>query len=268
MGPIFILPEYQYLIDEIKGLRKDLSELIYKHDDLKYTICKNIKTKYMLEIGALEYKVYNLYCDFLRIKRKRELVQSKINRQEKINLIEINNRLEMEFLDYQKELEKKLNEMNDALERGNMKAMTEGEAKVFSKLYRELIKKLHPDLNPGISEAKKELFLKAIDAFKHGDFQSIKVITEMVELDNQASLEGNSMVKLIEERIRIESLIKDIYEKIERIKNSFPYTLKIYIHDENLKNRKINQLRKQENAYKAAIISQEELLSNMLGDYK
>ena len=71
MADIFILPEYQHLLDEIKELKKNLSDILFQHDELKYTVCENIKTKYMLSLGAIEYKLYEANCEFLRLRRKK-----------------------------------------------------------------------------------------------------------------------------------------------------------------------------------------------------
>ena len=40
--------------------------------------------QYMLSLGHLEYKEYELHCAILRLKRKIELIQTKKNRQEKV----------------------------------------------------------------------------------------------------------------------------------------------------------------------------------------
>lgn len=38
--------------------------------------CKNIETAYMLALGNLEYKAYELQCAVLRLKRKAELIRA------------------------------------------------------------------------------------------------------------------------------------------------------------------------------------------------
>ena len=63
-------PEYR-ILKEVHALRKELSQVIFEHDDLKYTICENIKNEYLLEFGNLEYRDYELYCEYLRLRRKR-----------------------------------------------------------------------------------------------------------------------------------------------------------------------------------------------------
>lgn len=89
MSDIIVSPEYLKLLEEIKQLKEDLASLYEERDELIYHICKNIETEYMSKIGVLEYKLYEFQCKILRIKRKIELYQQKINRQEKIDDSEI-----------------------------------------------------------------------------------------------------------------------------------------------------------------------------------
>ena len=44
--------------------------------------------QYMLALGAIEYKLFETQCKMLRLKRKIELIQAKLNRQEKPDISE------------------------------------------------------------------------------------------------------------------------------------------------------------------------------------
>lgn len=159
MGQIIELPDITELKREISQLKKSLEDLVLERDELRFVVCENIKTMYMLEIGDLEYRVYKMYCDYLRLRRKREIIQAKKNRQETITMDSIEKLLDDEFLSYKKKLDEKINEMNQALEKSKMDALTEEQTVEFKKLYRNIVKSLHPDLNPTTSEAEKQLFI-------------------------------------------------------------------------------------------------------------
>ena len=83
-GRIVPLPEHEALKEEIEKLRTELSMLVLERDELIFVECKNIEMAYMLSVGALEYKAYELECAVLRLKRKADLIQARKNRQEKI----------------------------------------------------------------------------------------------------------------------------------------------------------------------------------------
>ena len=68
MCDIVISSKYERLLEEAKRLQVDLSALIMERDELVHHICKNVQMEYMIKIGTLEYKVFELQCKILRIK--------------------------------------------------------------------------------------------------------------------------------------------------------------------------------------------------------
>ena len=70
MGDIILFPDLQKLKDEVEKLRTELSMLMLEYDELRFVICKNIETEYMLKLGSLEYKAYEAQCVVMRLKRK------------------------------------------------------------------------------------------------------------------------------------------------------------------------------------------------------
>ena len=93
------------LKEEIQKLNTEISMLLLERDELRFVVCKNIETAYMLSLGVLEFKAYELYCKVLRLKRKLAIITVKKNRQEKINLEEIEKTLDEEFAEYKKQLD-------------------------------------------------------------------------------------------------------------------------------------------------------------------
>ena len=69
----------------------------------------------MSKIGVLEYKLYEFQCKLLRLKRKIELYQMKINRQEIPNENEIEEKLDIEYKKYEEKLNKMANDIQDSL---------------------------------------------------------------------------------------------------------------------------------------------------------
>ena len=105
---VILFPDFEKLKAEVDKLRTELSMLIYERDELVLVECKNLEMEYMLALGDLEYKAYELHCTVLRLKRKTELIQARKNRQEKIILSDIEAALDEEFADYQARLEEQL----------------------------------------------------------------------------------------------------------------------------------------------------------------
>ena len=124
---------------------------------------------YMLAIGGLEYKAYEIECAILRLKRKAELIQANKNRQEKIVLSKIEEVLDFEFAEYKAKLNEQVDKMNAALERSKGEVLSDEENRELKKLYRAIVKSLHPDLHPNLSDAKINLFHNAAMAYENED---------------------------------------------------------------------------------------------------
>lgn len=232
MKEIIIFPEFEELSRNVENLRTELSEKILYKDELELVICKNIETIYMLQLGALEYKVYEAQCEALRLRRKQELIQAKKNRQEKIYLPDIEKILDREFEEYQKELDQQIEKMNDAIERSKGRVLSDEETKMLKTLYHKIVKVLHPDINPEITEAQRALFDSAVNAYANSDIFTLEIISVMVEDKKPKHEEEGVMQKLLKEKTRLTELITAIEEDIDRIKSEYPYNVKDIVEDE------------------------------------
>ncbi|MFS0784505.1 hypothetical protein [Bacillus sp. 1P06AnD] len=116
--------------------------------------CKNIEMSYMLVLGSLEYKVSEAQCAALRMKRKLELIQAKRNRQEKIILPQIEEILENEFSEYKEKLNAQIDKINAAIKHSQGVLLSDKDNKELKKLYRKIVKMIHPDLHSDLSSAQ------------------------------------------------------------------------------------------------------------------
>ncbi len=228
---IILFPDFQKLKEEVDKLRIELSMLVLERDELRLVECKNIEMVYMLELGSLEYKVFEAQCVYLRLKRKVELIQAKKNRQEKIVYRQIEDTLDAEFAEFQKKLDEQVNRMNAAIERSHYDVLSDEETRELKKLYRRIIKALHPDLNPNLTQAQLDLFNNAVNAYENGDLNALRIIDEMVSEPILSDDHKDAITQLAEEKERLIDLMKTVKESIEKIKSEFPYTVKELIND-------------------------------------
>ena len=223
-------------------MRTELSMLLLERDELQFVICKNIETEYMLKLGSIEYKAYEAQCAALRLKRKIELIQAKKNRQEKVIISAIEETLDNEFAEYQKQLDEQIDKMNDALKRSKAEVLSDEDNKELKKLYRKIVKALHPDINPDVSEAQVQLFDNAVSAYKSGDLGTLRIIGEMVGNNPLPEQRKDAMTQLVEERERLQGLLKSIRESIDNIKSEYPYTMKDILEDTEKTEQKKQEL--------------------------
>lgn len=264
-GSVINFPDYEKLKKEVEKMRTELSMLLLERDELQFVICKNIETEYILKLGSLEYKVYEAQCASLRLKRKIELIQAKINRQEIVNVSDLEEVLDNEFIKYQKHLDEQIDKMNDALKRSQSEMLTDEENQKLKKLYRKIVKALHPDINPNISESQSNLFDNAVQAYKNGDLNALQIIDEMVGSTPLDEQHKDAMTQLVEEKERLQKLLKSIRDRICIIKTEYPYTLNEILKDEDKTAQKKQELEDVLRQYNKLIMLYKSKIEEMIG---
>lgn len=264
-GEIIKFPDFEKLKTEVDKMRTELSILLLERDEIQFVICKNIETEYMLKLGSIEYKAYEAQCAALRLKRKIELIQAKKNRQEKIIISAIEEMLDIEFAEYKKQLDEQICKMNDAIMRSKAKSLSEEENKELKKIYRRIVKALHPDINQNISDAQIQLFDNAVIAYKNGDLETLRIIGEMVGNNSFPEQYKDAMTQLTEERERLQGMLNSIRESIESIKSKYPYTMKDILEDTEKTEKKKQELESAIEQYNALISIYKAKVTEMLG---
>lgn len=268
MGEIIEFPDDKRAGEKIQELKKTLENLVFERDNLKFVICENIKTEYMLIFGSLEYRIYKSYLKYLRLKRKKDLIQAKKNRQEKIIIEDIDTKLDEEFCDYKKKLDEKVEEINHALDRSKGEILSDEDSKFLKKTYKNIVKKLHPDINPSVTEAEKELFYHATEAYKDGDIASLEIIYDIVCKEEDKEDKAFSGKNPEEEVKRLEDLVNQVEDNIDLIKSIPPYTWKILLEDEKKKAEKLWDLKNDLKSFEEAVRTQEEYIRELMRDKK
>ena len=223
---IILLPDYEKLKADVEMLRTELSMLVLERDELLLVECRNIEMAYMLAVGGLEYKAYEIECAILRLKRKAELIQANKNRQEKIVLPKIEELLDFEFAEYKAKLNEKVEKMNAALDRSKGEFLTDEENRELKRLYRTIVKSLHPDLHPDLSDAKIMLFHNAVAAYENGDLNGLRMIGAMVTEPALPEDQLDALPLLVKEKERLYGLLQLTKDKIAEIKSGYPYIMK------------------------------------------
>lgn len=218
--------DFERLKSEVEKLRTELSMLVLERDELLLVESKNIETAYMLSIGALEYKAFEIECAVLRMKRKAELIQAKKNRQEKVVLSKIEKLLDIVFAEYQAKLNERIEKMNAAIERSHGRLLSDEETRELKSLYRAVVKALHPDLHPDLSAAKMQLFQNAVAAYGNGDLDGLRIIAAMVAEPAPFYDGPDATAQLTKEKERLSTLLRKVKDRIAEIKSEYPYTMK------------------------------------------
>ena len=270
MGPdstnsIILFPDSQACKEKVDRLRTELSMLLLERDELEFVICKNIESAYYLKLGTIEYKAYETECAALRLKRMVELVQARINRQEKVIIADVERVLDEEFAEYQRKLNRQIEKMNEALERSRSRILTDAEAEELKKLYRSIVKRLHPDVNPNVTQAQLRLLTNAISAYKNGDLAAMRIIAAMVAEPVLPDRAREAMHMLTEESRRLETMLSSVRVQIADIKSRFPYTVKDIVEDPQKEQQRREEIESALAQYQELIKKYKARLAEMLG---
>jgi hypothetical protein len=106
----------------------------------------------------------------------------------------------------------------------------------LKRLYRMIMKKLHPDANPNATEKDKALLLKAQKAYAEGDLETLREIADQLDdtdITEKYSDNPDDIAKLRELRAKLAEKVEILLAHIDEIKNSFPYTEKDFLADED-----------------------------------
>jgi hypothetical protein len=267
MNEIARNPEYENLLSLILELETILAELVHDRDKLLYHICPKLQTEYMLKIGKLEYAIFECQCKILRTKRKIDIIQTFLNKEQAYNIDEIEKQLDKEYQDYTEKLLEKQKEIENArLKNSNYgRLLTDEESSELKKLYTLIVKKLHPDINPDTTEEQHSQFIDAVNAYKNADLSEMRIIYLLLEKTSVTEI-VNSMDKL---KKRKELLLKEkeyLVNEIQKIKETFPYIIKDLLQDEAKLQQKIdelsNQLTECQEQYKTQESRLEDILKN------
>ena len=147
----------------------------YEHRDWLVNVeGTRLRSKYMELVGDFEQTVIEeeIECELLR--KKKELIQAAINRREPIDEKAIDAQLEE---DRDKMIEEAQIDTEGMVPYGA--AESENDEKM-REIYREIVKNFHPGVNTEMTQAQKELFEKAQEAYRNRDLAALELIYDML----------------------------------------------------------------------------------------
>lgn len=218
----------------VQQLRSQIVQLQLARDELVFVECENIKAIYTSEVGMQEFNLLLLSIEIQQTRRKIEMIQEKMNRQEKVSLKQIKRSVKAEFSGYKKKFDAKLLDVLNAKERLEADVPTLKETAELKRLYRKTVTELYPDINPHLTAEDYELFMQAIDAYERADLGKMRLIAELIKLKVRPYSRAEESAEQLEATIRkLESLSQSLANEIEKIKSTSPYTMKNLVHNKD-----------------------------------
>ena len=195
----------------------------------------NIKARYMMFIGRLEFKAYELKVELKRWKRRLALRQAALNRGDVPDLAAIEATLAREFEEYMAEVTRRAEEIEANKRLFAAERIPGKMATAVRAAYLDAVKRLHPDLNPDLPDAAKELWNEIQAAYAARDWDAVLHLVALVDsvVSGEADFASapDAIAALKEACARLEEKSRELDEEIRRIQNSAPFTYEALLND-------------------------------------
>lgn len=258
-GEIIVSDTLEKMKEEIRFLKAKLAELLQERDDLVYHICPELRAKYAAEIGDYQSRANYQELMILELKRRIEIARAALNREQSISEEEVDEQIKKEYQEFHQKVDEeyqksKKSQEEQAQKEEKRKFYEEQWKKQYGKseddaedigiktkknpipdakdLYRKIVKKLHPDMNPDVTERELELFHRAATAYEEGDIMTLQAIyDEIYGVDRETLRDEENMDALVSLMEQLLERISKVLEEIEAIKEEFPYSEKEFLEN-------------------------------------
>ena len=234
-------------------------ELLLKRDDVKKKAFQ-YGMEYNRTFGELILKVFEKKVEGIRKKKTLEYCQTFKNHGKNVDMALLQTYLERQLAEYEKRLKDMVEENEAAKSTGTV---TEAELLQIKRIYRRMVKKIHPDINPltNTNEELKGLWQRLVIAYECNELKELKE-TEVLINALMAKLDMGVMEIEIPD---IEVKIAELEEEIERIMNTDPYQYRYLLEDEAAVAEKKKALQEELKEYEEYSNKLEEMLNSVLG---
>lgn len=229
---LHISREFAALQERLQALRTELVKLIADRDHLLNTVKPNLEAKYYAAIGKEQYRLFLLRNDVLRLRRKIELIQACRNRGEEPDLDLIEMQLDAELQQWIEELRELARKIEWADFHNRLPQLSPEQSRELRRLYRELVRKLHPDLNEVLPESYKYLWDRVLAAYRNGDLEELQTLSLLLaEKEEELSPAPSTMEQLAADVKKLEQKIGEMLENLSRLQEQFPFDLRDKLAD-------------------------------------
>jgi hypothetical protein len=212
----------------LKDVQQEVIDVLLEIDNVKFQENPQIIAKYAKLIGYLENDLLNWQLKSRRAKRKFELAKAAANRGKSAIDEALEAQLEAEFAKWEAQLADRLEQQLKLLEKdATMVPLSPKDTRELKKLHKLVIKRLHPDLHPNLSEDAQRFFVVAQKAYEDGDLQTLRVV-ETATRDYE-TVKGEAVLSPEEQELEFtmaEAQLAIAKEQLETIKDAYPQTLK------------------------------------------
>jgi hypothetical protein len=222
--------ENKILHQQLELLRKDFAVLFEQRNHMLTYEEAVLTSLYLTSIGTMQFRIFTLKGELAILNEKIRLGQVYFNRNELPDWKEIEAKVKQDFQHYQQKVVDESARLAAAKELLKADLLSNEEAEQLKEVYRILVKRLHPDLNPEQSEAERDLFFSVQAAYQASNVQALNEI--LLSLNDKQVVPPITTSDL---KQQVEQLLKmngDLQKKIDLLTDSFPFNYRSLLYDE------------------------------------
>ena len=225
---IVIHPEIAALQNRLEELRQESAKLYLKAEYMQFEERPHLLSLYETHIGKLLFEEFQLNVEIRLVNLEAQLFQAYINRNERPDEEQIAHRISLEKAKFKDELEEKEASIKAAQDFLNAPSYSKEETEELRDLYRLIAKALHPDLRPDQTQNERDMFLKAVSAYRIGDIFVLRQIALALTEESIVDIPETNLPRLIE---KAQETVNSFKHRIEQMNSVFPF-----IYRDNLSN--------------------------------
>lgn len=217
-------------------LKEESATLIEKYNHLVNVVGPNLNSRYMMLIGQFEHRVFELKTDIARWQRRFTLKQKALNVGQKPVYLAIEAQLDAEFEEYIKTIKKNIEEIKEASLLYNAETLTDEESDALRCAYLDAVKKLHPDINPDLPPAAKDLWNQIQKAYEEKDWQNVKFLAGLVDsvVSGKSDFKSADSLTSLKESIgKLEEKSTELKKRMAELEKTVPFTYESFLYDDN-----------------------------------
>ncbi|MCQ2751491.1 MAG: hypothetical protein MJ189_00030 [Coriobacteriales bacterium] len=253
---------------QVVELRNQILERVQEYDFRDTHDRMILNAEYQIKIGVYEVELLKAQLNAMRQKKKYQLIQAAINREEKIDVNGIDQSLDNELDIWIKKVKDGINLHKAAVAcRSDLTAAKPADVKECKRLYRIIAKRLHPDICAILGEDAREYFEQAKNAYAMLNLeilQSIEIATRDLEKpENLDEMDENALcleVELASAQLNIQR------EKLKKLNAQEPFCYEDIMKDPAKLNRKTAPIKeetaKQQEIYETYFKKTQDLLKD------